>query len=317
VDGDANIIVGATFDQELDGEMRVSVVATGIESDEAAMPRPVELPSLVAIAGHQTAAEEISVAEPEPEPELAAAPEIQPEVQTPIEPEPEYGQDSPVQSQPAVAEVVLEPEPQQVSQPAQKPDAQIAAEFIEKPFIPPAPAQPAARERAPLPAPEPFAEAALANGGGKEAPRKPGFFDRMKGRGRAAIATPSAREASVEQQVEPKITQAVAGRIAEPSLTVTPSAAGTPAAVSNMSVGTAAAVSNMPAGTAAEVSGTTAPQTIAPLVATGDNNSTAQEPLDQCSLAGATVDVVSKPLAPTPIEEEQLEIPAFLRRQAN
>ena len=31
VDGDANIIVGATFDESLDGIVRVSVVATGID----------------------------------------------------------------------------------------------------------------------------------------------------------------------------------------------------------------------------------------------------------------------------------------------
>ena len=31
VDPDANIIVGATFDENLDGVIRVSVVATGIE----------------------------------------------------------------------------------------------------------------------------------------------------------------------------------------------------------------------------------------------------------------------------------------------
>src|SRR5436305_2199980 len=43
VDQDANIIVGATFDETLDGIIRVSVVATGI--DQAALqPRPVTAP---------------------------------------------------------------------------------------------------------------------------------------------------------------------------------------------------------------------------------------------------------------------------------
>jgi cell division protein FtsZ len=40
VDPDANIIFGSTFDQELDGRMRVSVVATGIEAEKIAHPRP-------------------------------------------------------------------------------------------------------------------------------------------------------------------------------------------------------------------------------------------------------------------------------------
>jgi len=40
VDPDANIIVGSTFDTSLDGRMRVSVVATGIEVEEAQLNRP-------------------------------------------------------------------------------------------------------------------------------------------------------------------------------------------------------------------------------------------------------------------------------------
>ncbi len=44
VDQDANIIVGATFDESLDGLIRVSVVATGI--DHAASQRPVSAPEV-------------------------------------------------------------------------------------------------------------------------------------------------------------------------------------------------------------------------------------------------------------------------------
>ena len=40
VDPDANIIVGSTFDETLEGTMRVSVVATGIEAEAATMSRP-------------------------------------------------------------------------------------------------------------------------------------------------------------------------------------------------------------------------------------------------------------------------------------
>ncbi|MCR6632618.1 MAG: cell division protein FtsZ [Magnetospirillum sp.] len=40
VDPDANIIFGSTFDEKLNGKMRVSVVATGIESEAAAQPKP-------------------------------------------------------------------------------------------------------------------------------------------------------------------------------------------------------------------------------------------------------------------------------------
>ncbi|MEE8189227.1 MAG: cell division protein FtsZ [Kiloniellales bacterium] len=50
VDPEANIIFGSTFDQALEGRMRVSVVATGIESEVAEQPRPVAL-SLVSSQG--------------------------------------------------------------------------------------------------------------------------------------------------------------------------------------------------------------------------------------------------------------------------
>ncbi|MCL4144139.1 UNVERIFIED_CONTAM: hypothetical protein GTU68_033628 [Idotea baltica] len=42
VDPEANIIVGSAFDSELEGKIRVSVVAAGVEALEAALGRPVE-----------------------------------------------------------------------------------------------------------------------------------------------------------------------------------------------------------------------------------------------------------------------------------
>jgi cell division protein FtsZ len=44
VDPDANIIFGSTFDQSMQGTMRVSVVATGIQALGASMPKPTYLP---------------------------------------------------------------------------------------------------------------------------------------------------------------------------------------------------------------------------------------------------------------------------------
>jgi cell division protein FtsZ len=40
VDPDANIIFGSTFDERLSGKMRISVVATGIDAEAIAQPRP-------------------------------------------------------------------------------------------------------------------------------------------------------------------------------------------------------------------------------------------------------------------------------------
>ena len=62
VDADANIIFGSTFDEKLDGMMRVSVVATGIAAEGlAAKPRPQM--TLVSSRAKQTLA-------PEPETEI-------------------------------------------------------------------------------------------------------------------------------------------------------------------------------------------------------------------------------------------------------
>ena len=72
VDQDAYIIVGSAFDESLDGIMRVSVVATGIDADVMQMP----LPTMLHLA------ERLDYSEPRPEParvEVEAGPD--PEVE--------------------------------------------------------------------------------------------------------------------------------------------------------------------------------------------------------------------------------------------
>ena len=50
-DQDANIIIGVSFDESLEGIVRVSVVATGIDNlDPAPRPQPAESP-LTELAG--------------------------------------------------------------------------------------------------------------------------------------------------------------------------------------------------------------------------------------------------------------------------
>lgn len=58
VDQDANIIFGSTFSDDLEGKIRVSVVATGIESNESEIPTVLaEMPSKVTFAkSNETAA---------------------------------------------------------------------------------------------------------------------------------------------------------------------------------------------------------------------------------------------------------------------
>src|SRR5439155_6634741 len=76
-DPEANIIFGSTFDQSLEGKVRISVVATGIEAMAGQMPRPVAL-SLVANAGRSMVpsnqATERSDSAPVPVPTVASQP---------------------------------------------------------------------------------------------------------------------------------------------------------------------------------------------------------------------------------------------------
>ncbi|MAF96733.1 MAG: cell division protein FtsZ [Rhodospirillaceae bacterium] len=72
VDQDAYIIVGSAFDESLDGIMRVSVVATGIDADTMQMP----LPTMLHLA------ERLDYTEPRPEPaRVEAEADPEPEVE--------------------------------------------------------------------------------------------------------------------------------------------------------------------------------------------------------------------------------------------
>jgi cell division protein FtsZ len=72
VDQDANIIVGATFDESLDGVIRVSVVATGI--DHAGLQRPATAPEArIAELTQKLRADQQRVAVERVEPRVAAA----------------------------------------------------------------------------------------------------------------------------------------------------------------------------------------------------------------------------------------------------
>ncbi len=57
VDPDANIIFGSTFDEKLQGKMRVSVVATGIEAAAQVMPKP----TLISLVDQKRAAAPASI----------------------------------------------------------------------------------------------------------------------------------------------------------------------------------------------------------------------------------------------------------------
>ena len=69
VDPEAGIIFGSTFDDKMDGAMRVSVIATGIDAEASAAPRPAPL-SLVADGGRR-----VTSLDPTPVPPRTAMPD--------------------------------------------------------------------------------------------------------------------------------------------------------------------------------------------------------------------------------------------------
>ncbi|MDE4189434.1 cell division protein FtsZ [Phaeobacter gallaeciensis] len=77
VDPDANIIVGSTLDTEMEGKMRVSVVATGIDASEVNtdMPvarRPMSAPLKKTVSVEETRAAPLELDEPVEQPAVAA-----------------------------------------------------------------------------------------------------------------------------------------------------------------------------------------------------------------------------------------------------
>ncbi len=280
VDPDANIIVGSALDENLAGLMRVSVVATGIDAEAAAEPRPKAMPRLYAVGGNtatEPAAEEASEAP------AAAMPEgIVEDPGTPATVAVGATNEAlDIRTEPlAVAEPAFEPEPQPEQPPLlentvmpvgntvpqPKPlmperdpmlDAQATAveEVSNEPFIAPPPVKPrSARDL--LRRPHPIAEADAVNADGQRENRRQrglGLFARMTS---AARPTPEpAAEAPAQPAQQPQLRS-------EP-------------------VEPAPAVETQPA-----------PETAA-----------SPEPADQ--------------LAPPRQDEDLLEIPSFLRRQAN
>jgi cell division protein FtsZ len=281
VDPEANIIFGSTFDQSLEGKVRISVVATGIEGIAAQQPRPVSL-SLVSSAGRPapTMPERHDSPVPQPMPmvelrreiaganALAAQPVTVPAamagaVELPHQIQAQGARLQPGRAEPARMEAPL-PDAARVeptlsmSQPAPQPRD-------DRHFIAPPPVETAAAAQPaqpPAPAPQPAAPQR----------RMPNLFSRVTGNaaGWARSATAEARESNVTPQL----------RAATPR---------PPAAA--------------PAPQPAPASHGPVPSPAAQPPAAAQPRLSGLDPKDRLSASRA--------------EEELLDIPAFLRRQAN
>jgi cell division protein FtsZ len=267
VDPEANIIFGSTFDESLNGRMRVSVVATGIEAIAAAMPLPDK--KIVNIRATARPAPMTTTA-----PAAVAA-------ATAIPPMPAYvpatvAQAAPMQQSPMQqGATALKMEPAPMPEPAPAPvavetvaePAPIAAAPVAEAFIPPKPVEVAPSATAPVQPANPFAEAEMVNAAKTTAAkpaRRPTIFERMTRTGTARTENEAAR-------AQPTLVPAVGG--------IMPAAAPAPTAV---------APAPVPA---------PAPQPVAA----------------QPRLGGLDPSDRLQPKS----EDDLLEIPAFLRRQAN
>jgi len=280
VDPEANIIFGSTFDQSLEGKVRISVVATGIEGIAAQQPRPVSL-SLVASAGRPVAApaertEPMLTAAAQPASgielrretagatALAAAPMAAPAVM-------------PAPPPPAPAEAPRGTLTQPVmTQPALQPARAGAA----KPFIAPPPV-----ERMP-PAPPPATPQAMAPQPAPAAPptrRIPNLFSRVTGSAWARNSASGNNAPGTREAVTPQMRATPAQR---PAPTLSP-----PLAAPQVSAPPAPAATHPTAQPAAGVAQPAQPRL------------SGLDPKDR--------------LAASRVEEDLLDIPAFLRRQAN
>ncbi len=368
VDADANIIFGAIIDESIEGKIRVSVVATGIDAEESIHTHPqvhTLYPGVPAAGGQTTVAPEITqsaFALPTGGGSMApvamggggaaaAAMIVEPMLEDPFIEEQDVGVATPVAA--PVSKTDADPATAR-SDDAAKVDVSPAA----VPFIPPQPVQPAAR-RAPLRKPDPFAEAAVANAkpkGPTKTARRLSLLDRMGFRNRDAektveptLATPQKAEMPVQPEpaIEPtpELPEASAATVRSapsqtdpapvveesaaeraptsetaPASAAAPVAETAPVAESAMPEPTptpvptsAPTMTAAPEVTAPSVTATAAPT---PPVAASSLPAATPTPTPAPEVEASTTETPASDLAPEP-DEDLLDIPAFLRRQAN
>jgi cell division protein FtsZ len=281
VDPNANIIVGSALEDSLNGRMRVSVVATGIEVEEDAQRPLITPPRLAAVAGRPVPGEAAEA--PMEAASVAAAPELPapPAAETPAEIEagampetitviPSEEMDVPPALPLTFGQRVPAPKPPQAEPEPMAPRPQQAADVNveDAPFIAP-PASRPEKDRSLLQQANPLAEAEALNPTDQPAKRKGRGFSLFR---RKNASEPAAPAAPVQEQ--PRLNSPSPDRMRRamaPDVNVEAAPPSTPE---------------------------DADQTLVPAP-----EAASPEP--------------DRPLAPPQTEEDLLEIPSFLRRQAN
>ncbi|MEJ0091974.1 MAG: cell division protein FtsZ [Methylocella sp.] len=154
VDEDANIILGATFDSSLDGIVRVSVVATGIDHPIGAQEPTAAETRITEVANRlraQTAARPIETISQQTYPSAAPEPYAAParqvyEERAPQTPAPQQFAPAAPTSQQGVYIQEASPQPQRYLEPVQQ-HARANDHFEPGPFVPGAPESPVVRQQ--------------------------------------------------------------------------------------------------------------------------------------------------------------------------
>jgi cell division protein FtsZ len=151
VDQDANIIVGATFDESLEGVIRVSVVATGVDDVGVVRP-PVTAPEKAAVANHESRIAELTQrlrADTQRMQERIERAEARPQAAAPAAHGPTAAENAATAAVAAALEDVtirpIPPKPSLFEQVPAKQAAQTQEAATPKVFIPPQPERPVLR----------------------------------------------------------------------------------------------------------------------------------------------------------------------------
>jgi cell division protein FtsZ len=299
VDPDADIIFGSTFDAAMQGRMRVSVVATGISAAVMHQPEPKYLTIDRPIQTGQPHLQRAPLRPPSaayavPAAAMAPAPAPAPAAPAAV---------APAVAPPAAAEVVPAPVPAAMPAVAAMPAAQAAMAVAGEPVMAPVAAEapePAADAELPLvqpaappaamPAPVPIAAAAAAAAPAvlpAAAVRSTSSHDwRLSQRPPSRPATPPSRTDAAAGR-SPNIFQRITGLVggARPATAAAPAAEPT--------------ISTRPAEPAPPPA---APTPLRPVATSAQPRIAGLDPADRVKAAR---------------DEDDLQIPAFLRRQAN
>jgi len=331
VDDDANIIFGTSMSDELDGKMRVAVIATGIDADlmRAPVPEPSDKVHVLGVSprggGERPSSGAVGEAEAAP---VMAAPETMVGERGPFT-------EAPVAIENAAATMMLDSVEQNFASPAQSATLQepVMEPVMEPTIEPMAPAEPVlAKDSPPVRKMVP-----VSTGGGFHAGvirvEKP---EVVKTDAPAAVATPTPaptptpaarNEFIAEPAVRPG--QSPAGDLrkkADPMRVADMENAGKSAKKRGLSLfermtGTGRGRSKETATTAAAKAELAVAKTRSPARPVAEKRPSAPAPTPAPSGREPTFETLPQATQPMPemlsTEEDPLEIPAFLRRQAN